>query len=231
MEAHDAAATFIYRIWPKIEANKNRIITGAVIVLAAILIILFLSWRHQQNQIDAGDALTESLVSIPPNANPAQFSQSYLAIASDYSGTQSGTRALLQGATALFNQGKYTEAQGYFQRYLDENPDSEFSGIAALGAARCLEAEGKIDEAIGAYQHVAQYSSDEQSVTQATFSQARLSMLQGRYPEAFQDFQTVIQKDPYGALGNEARQYAFELQSKLPRQAPTAPASGFNLSH
>jgi tetratricopeptide (TPR) repeat protein len=231
MEAHDAAATFIYKLWPRIEANKNRIITGTAIVLAVVLIVLFFSWRHEQNQIDAGDALTESLISIPPNANPAQFSQSYLAIAENYSGTPSGARALLQGATVLFGQGKYTDAQGYFQRYLDENPDGEFSGIASLGVARCLEAEGKINDAIGAYQHVTLNSGDEQAVTQAKFSKARLSMLQGHYTDAFQDFQAVINADPYGALGNEARQYAFELQSKLPRQAPSAPPSSFNLSH
>lgn len=231
MEAHDAAATFIYKLWPRIEANKNRIITGTAIVLAVILIVLFFLWRHDQNQIDAGDALTESLLSIPPNANPAQFSQSYLAIADNYSGTQSGARALLQGATVLFSEGKYTDAQGHFQRYLDEHPDDEFSGIAALGVARCLEAEGKLNDAAGAYQHVIQDSADAQSVTQAKFSAARIAMLQGHYPEAFQNFQAVMQADPYGALGNEAHQYAIELQSKLPRQAPTAPASGFNLGH
>ena len=231
MEAHDAAASFIYKIWPQIEANKNRIITGGVIVLAVVLIALFFLWRHDQHQIDAGDAVTESLISIPPNANPSQFSQRYLAIADDYSGTQSGARALLQGATSLFAQGKYSDAQGYFQRYLDEHPDDQFSGIAALGVARCEEAQGKISDAIGAYQHVIQDSSDEQAITQAKFSKARLSMQQGHYSDAFQDFQAVIQADPYGALGNEARQYAYELQSKIPRQAPTAPPSSFNLSH
>ncbi len=231
MEAHDAAASFIYKLWPQIEANKNRIITGVVIVLAVILIVLFFLWRHDQNQINGGDAMTENLLSIAPNSDPAQFSQRYLAIADDYSGTPSGARALLQGATVLFGEGKYTDAQGYFQRCLDEHPDDQFSGIAALGVARSLEAQGKINDAAGAYQHVIQDFADVQSVTQAKFSAARISMLQGHYPEAFQGFQAVIQADPYGSLGNEAREYAFELQSKLPRQAPTAPSSGFNLSH
>jgi TolA-binding protein len=154
-----------------------------------------------------------------------------LEIANDYAGTPAGTRALLQGATGLFSQGKYTDAQGIFQKYLDEHPDDEFSGIAALGVARCLEAEGKLSDAAGAYQHVTQDAGDEQSVSQARYSLARIDMQQGKYADAFQGFQQVIQMDPYGALGNEARQYAVELQSKLPRQAPAAPASSFNITH
>jgi predicted negative regulator of RcsB-dependent stress response len=231
MESQDAAATFFLKLWPQIEANKNRIIAGTVVVLAIVAIVLFVSWRRDANRVDAGDALTQMLVSMSPSSDPSQFSQSYLEIANDYSGTQAGTRALLQGAAVLFAQGKYTDAQGYFQRYLDEHPDDEFSGMSALGVARCLEAEGKINDAEGSYAHVTQDSGDAQSVMQARFSLGRLNMQQGHYQDAFQNFQQVMQADQYGALGNEARQYAVELQSKLPRQAATAPASSFNLSH
>jgi predicted negative regulator of RcsB-dependent stress response len=231
MESQDSLAIFFLKLWPRIEANKNRIGIAAGIVVAAVCIILFISWRHQQNQIDAGDALTQTLITIPPNADPSQFSASYLDIADSYGGTPAGQRALLQGATVLFAQGKYTDAQADFQRYLDEHPDDQFSGIAALGVARSLEAEGKINDAMGQYQHVTTDISDEQSVNQARFSLARLNMQQGHFTDAFQGFQQVINADPYGTLGNEARQLAVELQSKLPKQPATAPASGFNLSH
>lgn len=231
MQSQDAAATFFFKLWLQIEANKNRIITVTGVVLAIVAIILFISWRHQQNRIDAGDALTQMLVSMPPNTDPAQLSGSYLAIANDYDGTPSGARALLEGAAELFTQGKYTDAQGYFQRYLDEHPDSDFSGMASLGVARCQESEGKISDAEGTYQHIIQDSGDQQSVNQARFSLARLNMQQGKYQEAAQGFQQVIQEDPYGMLGNLARENMIELQAKLPRQAPASPPSSFNLSH
>lgn len=231
MESYDATTTFIVKYWPWIEANKNKIVVGTGIVLAVIAIYLFTSWRHEQNQLDASDAVTQAMISIAPNADPSRLSQSYLDIANNYSGTEAGARAQLQAATILFAQGKYTDAQGYFQRYLDEHPDDEFSGIAALGVGRCLEAEGKINDAMGQYQHVITDFPDEQSVNEARFSLARINMQQGQYTDAFQGFQQVIQADPYGLLGSEARQYAFALQSRLPRQAPTAPASSFNLSH
>ncbi|HEX3627969.1 MAG TPA: tetratricopeptide repeat protein [Verrucomicrobiae bacterium] len=231
MESQDTVAVFFLKLWPRIEANKNKIGIVAAIVLGAVGITLFISWRHEQNQIDAGNALTQTLISTPPNADPSRFSAGYLDVAENYAGTPAGERALLQGATILFDQGKYTDAQGRFQRYLDEHPDDQFSALAALGVARSLEAEGKISDAMGQYQHVATDYGDVQCVNQANFSLARLNMQQGHYTDAFQGFQKVMNADQYGSLGNEARQYAFELQSKLPHQAPTAPASGFNLSH
>jgi predicted negative regulator of RcsB-dependent stress response len=231
MEPNDAAATFLFKVWPWIEANRNKIIAGTGIVLVIVVIVLFISWRREANRTDAGDALTQALVTMPPNSDPSQLSQSYLQIADDYAGTPAGTRALLEGASVLFAEGKYTDAQGHFQRYLDEHPDDEFSSLAALGVARCLEAEGKLNDASGAYQRVISDFSDEQCVNQARYSLALINLQQGHYNDAFQGFQAVMQSDTYGTLGTEARQYAFELQSKLPRQAPTAPSSSFNLSH
>jgi TolA-binding protein len=231
MESHDAAATYLLKLWPQIEANKNKIIAGTGVFLAIIAIVLIFSWRREANRVDAGDALTQTLITVPPNADPSQLAQSYLAVANDYAGTAAGTRALLQGAAVLFGQGKYTEARSHFQRYLDEHPDDDLSAIAALGVARCLDAEGKINDAVGAYQHVAQDFADAQSVSQARYSLARINIQQGKYTDAMQGLQQVIQSDPYGALGNEARQIAVELQSKLPRQAPAPQASPFNLSH
>lgn len=231
MESHDAAAAYLLKLWPQIEANKNKIIAGTSIVLAIIVIVLIISWRREANRVDAGDALTQMLITTPPNADPSQLSQSYLAVANDYAGTAAGTRALLQGAAILFAQGKYTEAQSHFQRYLDEHPDDELSGIAALGVARCFDAEGKINEAAGAYQHVTQDFTDVQSINQARFSLAQINIKQGKYTDAMQALQQVIQANPYSALGNQARQIAIEVQSKLPRQAPAPQASPFNLSH
>jgi len=234
MESHDAAAMFFIKLWPRIEANKNKIIAVTGIVLAIVLIVLFICWRRAQNRIDAGDALTQTLITIPPNADPAQLSQSYLEVADNYAGTPAGTRALLEGAADLFAQGKYSEAQGHFQRYLDEHPDDELSSMAALGVARCYEAEGKISDAVGAYQHVLQDFADQQCINEARYSMGRIYMQQGKFTEAAQAFESVINEDPYGPLGNQAREYMVELQSKLPRQAApaqTAPASPFKLSH
>ncbi|HTV40903.1 MAG TPA: tetratricopeptide repeat protein [Candidatus Sulfotelmatobacter sp.] len=236
MESHDAAATFMLKLWPWIETNKNKLVTGTAIVLVIVLGFFLYFWRRDANRISAGDAVTQNMLTLQPNSPPATVFQSYMDVASDYPNTPAGERALLQAATIMFTQGKYPDSQHYFQQYLDTHPDGQFSGIAALGVAKSLEAEGKINDAEGAYNHVINdFATDGQSVNRARFCLALLNLQQGRYQDAFSLFQTVYQADQYGPLGGEARNYLVELQSKLPRQPSTAPSAApspsFNLSH
>lgn len=244
MESQDTAATFFYKWWPQIEANKNRIVAGVIIVAAAIVIFSFISWHREQNQIAAGEAMTQALLNLPTAEGPSQTASAYLAVANDYPNTPAGTRSLLQGAAVLFSEGKYADARGYFQQYLDAHPDDVFSGQAGLGVAKCYEAEGKTDQAIGAYQHIIQYSGDAQAISQSKFAMAQIYMRSNKYADAMKSFQEVAQSDPYSALGQEAAQYAYELRTKVPSQASPkpgtsqpsstpgkSPATPFNLSH
>jgi predicted negative regulator of RcsB-dependent stress response len=233
MEMNDPAS-LLFKWWPQIEANKNRIFTGTAIVGAVILGYSFYSWHHTQTQIDAGEAMTQALISIQPGTEPGQVASRYLAISDDYSGTLSGQRALMQGAAALFMAGKYADAQGLFQRYGDAHPDGEFSGQAALGVAKCQEAQGKLDAAAGTYQHVISDLADEEAVIAAEFALAEINLGQKKYDSARQLFQKVMDADRFGALGSEAAQYLYSMQSLAPAPA-AAPAKGttapFNLSH
>ena len=234
MESHDAAATFMLKLWPWIEANKNRLVTGTSIVLVIALGVSLYFWRRDENLVSAGEAVTQNMITLETGSSPATVFQGYLDVANDYPGTPAGERALLEAATAVFTEGKYPDAQHYFQEYLDTHPDGQFSGMAALGVAKCLEAEGKINDAIGAYNHVINdFPADGQSVNRARFCLAQLNMQQGHYADAFALFQSVYQADQYGPLGSDARNYLIELQSKLPRQpsAAPSPSSSFNLSH
>jgi TolA-binding protein len=246
MESQDVADTFLVKWWPQIEANKNRIGIGAAIIVGAVLLYSIISWRHEQNQIAAGEAFTQALISLPPNSNPSQMADAYLAIAADHPNTPAGGRSLLQGALALFEEGKYTDARGYFQQFLDEHPDDEFSGQAALGVAKCYEAEGKLNEASGAYQHVINDLSDANAKVAAEFSLAQLDLQARNYADAVRLFQEVAQQAPYSTVASEAQQYLFQLRSSsAPAAAPAAtpaaqptttapapaPAPSFQLTH
>jgi TolA-binding protein len=232
MQSQDAAATMLFKLWPRIEANKNKIIGVTAIIAAAIVLFSFFSWWHEQNEIAASDALTQMVISIPPDAAPNQIADAYLRIAAEHSDTPAGERALLQGAAALFAEGKYADAQAYFQKFLDTHPDNEFSGQAALGVAKCLDARGKASDAVGAYQHVINDFADAQAVITAKFALAQLDEQQGNLADAARLYQEVARSDPYGLLGNEAVQYALQLRSKSSSTSPsTTPATPFNLSH
>lgn len=230
MESKDTAAIFLLKVWPQIEANKNKIIAGAAIVVVVGAIFSFIVWHRQQNQIAAADALTENLVTQSPDSNPAQIASAYLEIAEDYPGTPAGARSMLEGAATLFTEGKYTDAQAFFQQYLDAHPDDEFSGDAALGVAKCLEAEGKVNEAQGAYQRVMNDFPDSSAVVPATFALALLNVQGRNYADAFRLFQEVAQEAPNSPLGNEAEQYAYQLESKLSAAPSATPEPKLNLT-
>lgn len=222
METNDAAG-LLFKWWPQIEANKNRIITGAIIIAVVILGYSFYSWNHQQNQIAAGEAVTGALVSLPPGTDISRVANIYLGISDQYGGTIAGERALMQGASALFMAGKYADAQSAFQRYLDNHPDGQFAGQAALGVAKCQESLGKLDAAEGTYQHVINDLADEEAVFAADFSLGQIYLQQQKYDKAAQLLQKVAQGDRYGALGNEAAQALYNMQSHAPA-APAAPS-------
>ena len=173
MESQDTATDFIYKVWPQIEANKNKIIGGVVVIVLAVAVFSYISWNRQQNQVAAGEAMTQVLLSLKPGATPQEVSHSYLAVAEDHSGTMAAQRALLQGATILFSQGDYTNAQKYFQQYLNAHPDDTFSGFATLGVAKCYAAEGKINDATGEYQQVIN-TGDQQAQDEARFALAQI---------------------------------------------------------
>jgi predicted negative regulator of RcsB-dependent stress response len=224
MESQDTATDFVYKVWPQIEANKNKIIGGIIAIVAIVAIYSFVSWNREQSQVAAGEAMTQVLLSLKPGATLQEVSHSYLAVAEDHSGTMAAQRALLQGATVLFSQGDYTNAQKYFQQYLDAHPDDTFSALATLGVAKCYAAENKINDAVGEYQRVINDFSDAQSQTEARFALAQINMQAGNYTEAIRLFQQVAQAEQYGALGTEAAEYAYELHFKVPQPA-AAPSS------
>jgi TolA-binding protein len=225
MQSQDAADTFLIKWWPQIEANKNKIVGVVAIAAGVVLIGSFISWRHDQNQIAAGEALTGAMLNLTSNPDPSRQADNYLAIADEYRNTPAGERSLLEGATALFMQGKYSDAQVNFQRYLQAHPDDEFSGLAALGVGKSLEAQGKLNDAAGAYQHVIQDFPDAQAVVNAKFSLAQIYLQQHKYGDAVQLFQDVAKLDPYGPLGSEAAQYLFNFQSKAPASSTATPVT------
>ena len=63
MQAQDTTTLYLLKLWPRIEANKNRLIGGAVIIAVAIFFISFMSYQHGQKEIAAGRALTQLSVS------------------------------------------------------------------------------------------------------------------------------------------------------------------------
>jgi TolA-binding protein len=232
MQAQDTSTFFFFKLWPWVEANLKRIGISAGIAAAVAFLISFYFWQQDQKEIAAGRALTQLIVSTPPNINASQLADSYLQIANGHPGTRAEQRALLQSATALFAAGRYADAQTQFGKFLDAHPDSQFSSQAALGVAASLEAQGKTDLAVGAYQKVINGFADPMAADSAKFALARIDESQDKVSDALNFYEDVAHANPNNSLGSEAALRAMELKAKLaPASSATAPSNSFNLSH
>ncbi len=225
MQPQDATTVWFFKLWPWIEVNAKRIIATAAIIIAAALVFYYFSSQREQREIDAGRAMTEAVIS-----GGAPSADSLLKISSDYPSTLAGQRASLQGAAALFADGRYTDAQAQFKKFLDAHPDGAFSDQAAMGVAASLDAQGKDDLAVGAYQRVLNGSSDAMAVSIAKLATARIYESQGKLKEALAFYQDVARSNPNSSLGEEAAMRAMALNTKSqPAPASKTPAAPFNL--
>ncbi|MGD0253838.1 MAG: tetratricopeptide repeat protein [Verrucomicrobiota bacterium] len=223
MQPQDTPTAFLFKLWPWIEANRNRLIVGTGIVIAAIFLYSFFSWQREQKEITAGSGVTQLALALPPNANESQWADSYLKIANEHPDTLAGRRAWLQGAAALFAAGKYADAQTQFQKFLDAHPDGEFSASAALGVAASLEALGKLDLAVGAYQRVANgFSTHVVEGNAAKFALARIDGQQGKLTDALNFYESIVRSSPGSPLAQQATLRAVELKTKLTPAKPAA---------
>jgi len=216
MQAQDATTVLLLKLWPRIEANKNRILVVVAVVTAILAAIWIFYAQRGQNEIAAGEALTQ--VTISQTATP----EAYLKIASDYPNTAAGQRALLQGAETLFAAGQYADAQAQFQKFLDEHPDSEFFPQAELGVAASLAAQGKTDEAAGAYQRLMNGSNDATAANAAKFALAGIDEAKGNLTEALSYYEDVERANQNTSLGADAAWHIVQLKNKMPAASASA---------
>jgi len=215
MESQDTATLYLLKIWPALEANKNRVIGGLIAVVLVILLVLLMSWQRDQKEVDAGQAVSQLMVSSQPNATPAQLAAQYLKIAGDYAGTQAAQRAQLQGAAILFTAGDYAGAQAQFQKFVDADPASPQIATAELGVASCLESLGRTDAAVDAYQKVIGAEGTSPTTLSAQFALGRIMEGQGKISEALKYYQPLARSVPNTTLGHQAALKAAELNANL----------------
>jgi len=231
MQAQDTATAYFFKLWAWVEANVRTVVIGAGVGAIIAVLISYYFWRQNETEAAAGVALTQLIVSTPPNSDAGRLADAYLKIATDYPGTQAGGRALTLGAATLFASGKYTEAQAQFQKYLDTYTGNAVSASAALGVAASLDAQGKTDPAASAYQRVINSYSDPNAVDAAKFALAKIDEQRGKLTEAQSLYRDVARDNPNSFLGSEAAFQAMQLRTQLPAASiSNRPPASFNLS-
>lgn len=224
MESDATQPAIFDKLWVWAETHTKQLLVGLAAVLVVGLVIAFWFVHQGQQQTDANDALSKLAArSILPNA-PAPNADALLTVASDFSGTDAGQRAILLAASDLFAQGKYDQALGQFQRILQQQGDSPFTGQAALGVAATMEAQGRTQDAINAYRNVTEHYQQNWNVgPQAKLALARLLEAQGKLTEARDELMESVRTYPAEG-GAEANMRLRELLTAHPELIPASPA-------
>jgi predicted negative regulator of RcsB-dependent stress response len=227
MESEVAQLPLTDKLWAWIATNGKQVAWGAGVVAAVVLVAGFVIWRHNEKEANAGAALSRVLMPRMGASQRPETPDAFLKIAADYPSTQAGARALLLAAGLLFDQGDYPRAQGLFERFAREQPESPFLAEALLGTATCLDAQGQTAKALAAYKSISDRHSHEVAAPQAKFALARLYAAQGKFDLARNLLQEVQRAVGYGTLGDEAAMELRDLDIKHPELAATAapPAS------
>ena len=214
------------KLWAWVENNKRQATWGAGIVVMLGLVVWFFVWRHSEQEVKAGEALSE--VFVPQMLNGGgkgpSVAQGYLKVAATYPGYDAGAQALLLGAGDLFIEGKYEDAKAAFLTFVREHGGSPLESSALLGVAACLDAEHKTNEARTTYKSLIDQHPNDPVVLQAKFSLARLYAAQNQ-PEMARNYFEEVGRNRGSLLSSEAGLRLEELYQQHPELAPAAAPS------
>ncbi len=147
-------AIFSFTKWAK---EKQSLLIGAVVGLALLVILtgVITSGRKKSAQ-KANELLGKAEVLYSAGAYD-KAAPLLTNLIQNYGGRKQFRIATFYMANSLFNQGKYGDAQGYYEKFLREVKADDLlipSAIAGIGA--CLEAKGNYSEAGDKYLEAAQ---------------------------------------------------------------------------
>ena len=230
MESDLTQSALFYKLWAWGDKNKKQLLWGLIALVVVGIGIAFWLAHQSEKQNDANDALSKltSQGVVSGKAEPAP--DAMLKVATDYSDTAAGQRALLLGASALFDAGKYDEAQARFQQFIKDYSDSPFMSQAAYGMATCYDAEGKTNDAVSAYQSIVDRYQNQNVAPQAKLALARLLEGQGKFSEARNNLEDIL-RSVQGTTASEAAGRLEQLNAAHPavettnRPAPTVAPS------
>jgi len=218
MDADIASTGQLYSLLGWIDKNRKQLISTAVILVVAGVVIGFVVWRAEQRQIQAGEAL--SAVALE-SGSAAPKADALMKVADDFAGTEAGGRALLTAAGQQFTDGKIADAQASFEKFVAEYADNSLVSQAKLGIAVCLEAQNKTAEATTAYKEVVDRYPGQNTAIPAKFYLAGLYETGGKL-EMARDLYMDLAQDSRSTFGTEAIARLTAMFQKDPSLRPGA---------
>lgn len=121
--------------------------------------------------------------------------------------------AQLVRAGALFDLGRYTDAEAAYRGFLDQvSKNDKLALVAREGIGLSMEAQGKLDAALGSYQEMEKTGGDAYR-DRAQFAQARVIAKKGDKKKAFDMYKQILDKSPTTPLREEIQAKQAQLAS------------------
>jgi tetratricopeptide (TPR) repeat protein len=216
-----------------LETNKKRLLLGGVAVIAVVCVAIVVIQAQAQRQTSAFEELSEVKIPSGLGAQPlAGAAGQYLKVAEENSGTRAAGWAVLLAGGSYFSEGKYSDAQSQFERFLKEYPDSPWQSGAHLGIASCLDVQGKTNEAVAKFEELRRRFAGDAVVDEAKLALGRLYEGQGKNEDAFKLYDEVMKAGMamQSGLAMEAGARMEDLTKRYPELArPKTPIIPTNL--
>jgi predicted negative regulator of RcsB-dependent stress response len=212
--------------------NRNRVIITAVVIFVIGAIIAIVMWHNDKTEADANAALMALPSTYSGNASRAHPTASTLdQIAKEYPGTPAAEHAELLAASVLFSDGKYSDSEAAFKKFIADHANSPLVAQANLGVAASLEAAGKTQDAVTKYQDViGHYPNDNYIVNPAKLTLARLLEQQNKPDQALRYYDELMrnatQYDPWAGEARDRRDQLLAKHPELNKPAVSATPTG-----
>ena len=170
---------FVEWIMQAVEYVKERaqlFVGGAVAVIVVIVAINYFIESEEANRLKAA-ALLGDVLMVEQGGEPTEAVRLAEELVSAYAGTPAAAQGVVLLANLHYAQGRYAEARGYYQRYLDNyEPVDVLSYAAQSGLGACLEAEGQL---LAAAQHYETYAAQQAGTIREAMARMEAARIYG----------------------------------------------------
>lgn len=138
-----------------VRAKSQVFIAGAAAVVVLIAAIAYYNKSQADARLESAALLGEAMIA-DDNSQPDEAIRIAEQLLKEYAGTPSAAEATLFVANRYYAQGRYGDAQKYYERYLSDYGDVDVLAFAARnGLASCAEAQGDYRQAAAKFQEAA----------------------------------------------------------------------------
>ena len=193
MEPAETHPDRLIDFWEWLVENRRQVVLAIFVVFAVVVGVYINRQSEQLAEEEAGEdvlAVIDNRFSTEEVDSKSQASERFAKIMVNHPDTAAASNAKFLQASALFDEGKFTEAEAVFSAYASENPESPLRAAAALGQAAC-KASLDDPDAESAYEAIRNRYTGTPEAVQATLALGRLKMAANNTTKAKELFTVV----------------------------------------